>query len=132
MALAIGCAAVIAVESASAQTSVGVETLTQALESAYVNNPTLNAQRAALRSTDEGVPQALSGFRPTVTGSGDVGVSGTPGVVPRGVSLTIEQPLYAGNRTVNGINIAETAVLAGREALRNAEQTTLLSAAQAS
>jgi outer membrane protein len=131
MAVAASCAALITAHTAFAQPAVGVETLTQALESAYVNNPTLNAQRAALRSTDEGVPQALSGFRPTITGAGDIGVSNTPGVVPRGVSLTIEQPLYAGNRVVNGVNIAETAVLAGREALRTAEQNTLLLAAQA-
>ncbi len=127
---------VIASHAATAQPAVGVESLTQALESAYVNNPTLNAQRAALRSTDEGVPQALSGFRPTVTGSADAGAStnlavGSTATYPRGVSVTIEQPLYAGNRTVNGVNIAETAVLAGREALRNTEQNTLLAAAQA-
>ena len=35
------------------------ETLESALAQAYRNNPTLNAQRAALRVTDESVPQAL-------------------------------------------------------------------------
>ena len=33
---------------------------------AYQNNPQLNAQRAQVRSTDENVPQALSGYRPKV------------------------------------------------------------------
>jgi outer membrane protein len=33
---------------------------------AYQNNPQLNAQRASVRSTDENVPQALSGYRPKV------------------------------------------------------------------
>jgi outer membrane protein len=132
MAVAIGCAS-FTIHPVSAQPAVGVESLTQALESAYVNNPTLNAQRANLRSTDEGVPQALSGFRPSITGSANAGVTTSSGntFYPSGVSLTIEQPLYAGNRTVNGVNIAETAVLAGREALRTAEQSTLLQAAQA-
>jgi outer membrane protein len=39
---------------------------------AYQNNPSLNAQRAALRAIDENVPQALSGYRPklSVTASG--------------------------------------------------------------
>ena len=48
------------------------ETLESALVQAYQNNPTLNSQRAAVRATDEGVPQALSGYRPrvTVTASG--------------------------------------------------------------
>ena len=134
MAIAIGCA-IFVIDSASAQPVVGVETLSEALASAYVNNPTLNAQRASLRATDEGVPQALSGYRPTISGSASAEITssihGGPATYPRAVSVTIEQPLYAGGRTINGVNIAETAVLAGREALRNAEQTTLLSAAQA-
>jgi outer membrane protein len=131
MAVAIGCVS-FAAHAASAQT-VGVESLTQALQSAYINNPTLNAQRASLRSTDEGVPQALAGFRPSITGSASVGASnsGSGTFYPSGVSITVEQPLYLGNRTVNGVNIAETAVLAGREALRATEQSTLLQAAQA-
>lgn len=127
MAIAIG-SCLFAIHSASA------ETLADALASAYTNNPTLNAQRASLRATDEGVPQALSGYRPTVTGSADAGITrsvGNPTLYPRGVSLTVEQPIFLGHRTTNGVKIAETAVLAGREALRNAEQNTLLAAAQA-
>jgi outer membrane protein len=31
------------------------------LVQAYQNNPMLNSQRAAVRATDEAVPQALSG-----------------------------------------------------------------------
>src|SRR5512132_3067421 len=42
------------------------QTLQEALATAYENNPTLNAQRARLRATDEQVPQTLSGYRPTV------------------------------------------------------------------
>jgi outer membrane protein len=120
--------------SASAEVAVKVETLAQALASAYMNNPTLNAQRAALRATDEGVPQALSGYRPTVTGSADVQATGSIGgqsLFPRGVSLSIEQPIFLGHRTTNSVKIAETAVLAGRETLRNVEQQTLLAAARA-
>ena len=44
-----------------------------ALVLAYQNNPTLNAQRASARATDEGVPQALSGYRPRVSVNGSVG-----------------------------------------------------------
>src|SRR5262249_3544411 len=48
------------------------DTLEWALVQAYQNNPSLNAQRAALRAVDENVPQALSGYRPklSVTASG--------------------------------------------------------------
>ena len=42
------------------------DTIEAALVRAYQNNPQLNAQRATVRATDEGVPQALSGYRPKV------------------------------------------------------------------
>src|SRR4030081_4062382 len=42
------------------------DTIEAALVRAYQNNPQLNAQRAAVRATDENVPQALSGYRPRV------------------------------------------------------------------
>ncbi len=48
------------------------QTMTQALAEAYNTNPQLLAQRALLRATDEGVPQALSGWRPTVSFTGNV------------------------------------------------------------
>src|SRR4029078_153837 len=46
------------------------ETLFEALENAYLINPTINAERARLRATDEDVARAMSGFRPTISGSG--------------------------------------------------------------
>ncbi|HIJ38424.1 MAG TPA: TolC family outer membrane protein [Rhodospirillaceae bacterium] len=55
-----------AVQTASA------ETLDDALVSAYSSNPTLLAQRAHLRSADEGVTQALANWRPQIRLSGDV------------------------------------------------------------
>ena len=49
------------------------ETIESALVKAYQNNPQLNAQRANVRLIDEGVPQALSGYRPRVAITGTVG-----------------------------------------------------------
>jgi len=49
------------------------DTLEWALVQAYQNNPSLNAQRAALRATDENVPQALSGYRPKLSLSANGG-----------------------------------------------------------
>src|SRR5581483_11730318 len=43
------------------------DTLEGALVLAYRNNPSLNAQRAGTRATDENVPQALAGYRPKVS-----------------------------------------------------------------
>src|ERR1700694_3553839 len=49
------------------------ETMESALVQAYQNNPQLNAQRANTRATDEGVPQALSGYRPKISITGAAG-----------------------------------------------------------
>lgn len=108
-----------------------------ALAAAYANNPTLNAARAEQRAIDEGVPQALAGFRPRVTGSlsagttwsRNAGVSTT--MSSRSATIAIEQPIFNGFRTVNALKAAETAVLAGRESLRNTEQSVLLDAVTA-
>ena len=43
------------------------ETLKEALAAAYLYNPTLKAARAQLRTTDNGVSLAKSGYRPTIS-----------------------------------------------------------------
>jgi outer membrane protein len=123
----------------------GAETLESALAQAYRNNPTLNAQRAALRVTDEGVPQAISGYRPRLTWQFDSGyqhfeantlsagtfVKTNANISPRGGNVGLVQTLYNGQRTGSLTRQAESAVLSGRETLRNAVQTALLDAATA-
>ena len=42
------------------------ENLLDALAAAYRYNPQLDAERARLRATDEGVAQAMSNFRPQI------------------------------------------------------------------
>ena len=49
------------------------DTLLGALAQAYQVNPQLNSQRAIVRQTDEGVPQALSDYRPRVNVTAGVG-----------------------------------------------------------
>ena len=113
------------------------ETLTEALAAAYKFNPRLDAARATLRATDEEVPRALSGYRPSITGTSDAGyqrVLSKPAqptdaaTNPRGYSVGLVQPLFNGFRTVNAVNGAEATVRAGRETLRNTEQAVLLDA----
>src|SRR6201986_978226 len=48
-------------------------TLAEALAATYATQPTLLAERAKLRATDESVPQALAGWRPTVVMAGTAG-----------------------------------------------------------
>src|SRR3954471_11910245 len=103
-------ACVAALAAVLAALSAFAETLESALAQAYRNNPTLNAQRAALRATDEAVPQALANYRPRVTGSWDNGfqhfesISTTGGqftqtnanISPRGGNIGLVQPLFNG------------------------------------
>lgn len=108
------------------------ETLEEALTAAYNDNPTLLAERAAQRATDETVSLARAGWRPTVTVSGsaserrtDTNRSAATNTTPVSVGISITQPLYRGGRTVNGTQQAEFNVLAGRARLIAVEQRVL-------
>ena len=57
---------------AAAPREAVAETLPSALAKAYQSNPQLNAQRAIVRQNDEGVAQALSGYRPTLSANASV------------------------------------------------------------
>ena len=124
------------------------DTIEAALVRAYQTNPQLNAQRAQVRSTDENVPQALSGYRPRVNLTASAGYQYTDTLAtaggdqntlvktvtnganaPRSASLTVSQTLYNGQQTANRTRAAESQVSGAREALRVLEQSVLLSAA---
>lgn len=117
--------------------SANAETIRDSLAIAYQNNPTLNAARAQLRATNENVPQAFSGWRPSVAASGSAGrlATGTNGNIDyrnnASISLSISQALFRGFRTVKSTRQAEAVVRAQRESLNSTEQDTLLSAATA-
>jgi TolC family type I secretion outer membrane protein len=122
----------------------GAQSLEEALARAYVSNPTIESQRAQLRATDELVPQALSGYRPTVEAGADaVNSNVTTRLSPaareragrskqkvtlqsRTVDLSIAQPLYSGGRTQAETKRAEALVQAQRADLLSTEQTVLL------
>ncbi|MDB5641389.1 MAG: bepC [Hyphomicrobiales bacterium] len=118
---------------------LSAETISGALARAYGFNPDLNAQRASGRATDENLPTALSGYRPTITANGDVGFnvnetsgggnSATRYSQPRGVGLSVTQNLWNGNRTANGVSRAESQILQARENTRLTEQNILSNAA---
>lgn len=116
------------------------ETLTDALAQTYSSNPTLLSSRASLRATDESLPQALSGWRPTVELSGSAGLarqkSSTTGsreqdLTPRSYGLQVTQPVYRGGRTVSATAEAEANIEAVRAQLQSTEQSVLLSAVTA-
>jgi len=60
-----GLCALVLYSSLSSAAGVESETLQQAWTQAYENNPSLEAQRASLRATDEQVSRALSHWRPS-------------------------------------------------------------------
>ncbi len=113
------------------------ETLVDALAAAYTNNPTLLSARAALRATDEEVPQALADWRPTVEVEGSVAsqavqTNTTTGDQrqhrdPRSLAFSVTQPLFRGGRTQAATREAEESVLAQRARLLSTEQDVLLS-----
>ena len=135
------------------------ETIGSALVRSYQNNPQLNAQRAQVRSTDEGVPQALSGYRPkiSVTASAAAQYLNSLTTLPairlqnvygsnagvtnkasaglagfdgtRSFGGTLTQTFFNGFVTANKTRQAESQVSNAREGLRVLEQTVLLAAA---
>jgi outer membrane protein len=114
------------------------ETLVEALVSAYATNPTLKAEQARQRGTDEEVPQALSGWRPTVTARGSLGqswsdtnVAKSSSYTPLSVTISLSQPVFRGFKTINGTKSAEASVEAGRQRLLAVEQSVIFQALQA-
>ena len=118
------------------------ETLGGALAKAYLSNPDIGQQRAGVRASDENIPKANAGFLPTINGQASYGYShtefsaplsvgggsGTLDAHPRGFGVTVNQNIWNGDRTINGVRQAESSMLASREQLRNTEQNVLLNA----
>ena len=119
----------------------GAQTLEEALALAYTNNPDLRAARANLRVVDEGVPQAKSGWRPSVSSTLSLGAtyldsqsggsSSARGSIPRTGNLTVTQPLYRGGRTEAAVRRATSEVQAERARMFTTEQGILLNASTA-
>ncbi|GAA4254708.1 TolC family outer membrane protein [Azospirillum formosense] len=133
-ALTLGVAFVGGIDTASAQS------LEDALAQAYSNNPALAAQRARQRAVDESVPQALSGYRPTVRATAGITRNATSSTFQGGetgaennaksVGVTATQPLY--DATVGpAVRRAERTVEAQRATVLANEQQILLNAAAA-
>jgi len=135
--LAMGTAVILGLAGAA---GARAESLNEALVMAYASNPELLQQRAVLRALDQGVAQAESGWRPTLTfaadGSSvkreDYSYNGTHvrdiWRQDRSVGVTLAQSVFSGFRTVSAVDQAEHQVLAGRAQLHSVEQKVLLAA----
>ena len=102
------------------------ETLRDSFARAYTGNPTLNAERARLRGTDEGVAIARSEGLPQIGANASItkqfgsSISGTGGRVAS-VGPSLSMPLFSGGRVRNGVRAADARVDAGRADLRTVE-----------
>jgi outer membrane protein len=124
-------------------------TLAEALSATYANQPALQAERAKLRATDENVPTALAGWRPTVVMAGTTGYGdGTARAYLRSgefgqntavqtnrligtAQATVTQPVYTGGRTQANVNRAKNQVMAERATLIAQEQSSFSNAVNA-
>ncbi len=103
------------------------QTLREALAATYAANPTLMAERAQLRATDESVALARAGGRPTV--DVDAGLNQdllTRNIIGRNgrdfsAGVTVGLPVYSGGRVRNSVRAANARVDAGRADLRATE-----------
>lgn len=125
------------------------QSLEDTLTTAYNSNPSLQAERARLRTTEEGEVQARSARLPSVAADASISrqhseststfvLGGVPQVnssesdsTPKNYSLSASQSIYRGGRTDGAIDQASALVMAGREGLRSVEQTVLVDAVTA-
>ncbi|MFZ4541488.1 MAG: TolC family outer membrane protein [Rickettsiales bacterium] len=108
------------------------------LSAAYANNPQIKAERQRQEATDEGVAQAVSGFRPTVSANYNINhqntsITASPDVSGKAdaATLSLTQPLFRGGSTIASWNAAEQRVKAGQYQLSAVEQQVLLNAVTA-
>ncbi|MGK9167595.1 TolC family outer membrane protein [Inquilinus limosus] len=129
------------------------QSMMEALASAYATNPDLAADIAQLKATNEGIAQALSGYRPQISADASISseftnttsefrqrgtplqAGGTQGnwheVNPATLGITVTQNIYNGGRTQAAVNQAENTIMATRAVVQTTEQTVLLDAATA-
>lgn len=113
------------------------ETLQDALAMAYRSNPTIRAERARLRATEELKAQAWAAALPQVQASASYGsledtqttspiigpgTTQTTNLNPLTASVNAEQPIFNGFRNINAIKQARARVRAGGAELVGVEQ----------
>ena len=109
--------------------TASADTLREALVSTYATNPTITAQREALRSTDATVAIARAAGRPNIGGTLGVNRDITQAGVFRRAGkgpfinggVDLNYPIFSGGSVRNSIEAAKTRVEAGRATLRAVE-----------
>ena len=111
------------------------DTLFNSLNSAYLKNPKLNAERASMRASREEKREAVSEFLPTVTISGsnsakqqDKGNTADLYIEPKDRSLLVEQKIFQGFGGVANLQKKRKGQKLGVYKLKKVEQEILLQA----
>lgn len=133
----------------AAAAPVSAQTLEEALSAAYETNPTIGAERARQRATEQQKMQAIARALPQVQATASYSridddqtisqtISGVTINQPRNFKLDSkaygvsgEQPIFTGLRNFNAIRAARARVKAGNAQLALVEQDVLQRAAQA-
>ena len=116
------------------------EDIFSVLAKTYSSNPTLQSQRAYLRSVDENIAIAKSGYRPNLSLQG--AYRDGENKVKKGVgqggdynnlsgAAVVSQPVFSGFSTVNSVKATDRAIKAAQNNLSNVEQNILLEASTA-
>ncbi|MCX5615756.1 TolC family outer membrane protein [Bombella sp. TMW 2.2559] len=122
-------------------------TLEAALALAYLTNPQLREARAQLRAVDEQMSTAQAGWRPTISANGaltyykgssrytqQTEIDGKNVRLPYtqrynnggyNTTVSLNQPIYQGGKTVAGIHMARNQIFAQRARLIETEQEVL-------
>ena len=113
-------------------------TLFDSLNSAYLNNPKLNAERAGMRASREEKRETISEFLPSVTVSGYVSdqqntkTGGSDSnFKPAEQSITVEQKIFQGGSGIANFAKKRHGQTLGESKLKKVEQEILLDAAKA-
>ena len=112
------------------------DTLFDSLNSAYLNNLKLNAERASLRASKEEKNESISEFLPSITVSGYVSEQNNTGdsisnFEPSEQSLEVEQKIFQGFSGVSNFRKQNLGQNLAKFKLKKTEQETLLDAAKA-
>ncbi len=115
---------------------VSAEELRDAVQDAYLYNPSIDASRSALRAQGENVAIANSGRLPRVSITSSYGVNRrwTPEPIPDvttapfTLGLDGSIPIYDGGRAANNVSQARASVDAAYSQLVSQEQSTILNA----
>ena len=109
-------------------------TLEKTLKYVYHENPSLVASRYGYEATRELYPRAISGWHPKISAETSItstdieagNFSSGDGATTKSASISIEQPLFRGFRTVSETQSAKRRIEAGGALVRQAEQDIFL------